>query len=191
MLKIFKQLIPPILWLLGRKLTFREPFFEPTYHSLNGLDRKIEKYLPYENGYYVELGANDGKTQSNTLFFEKQKKWSGILIEPSPNNYLKCRINRSNKNHIFCNACVSFDYKEKFVEIAYSNLMSSSIGLESDIPDPISFAHSGEIFLDKSENIFTFGAVARPLNELLLRSGAPKIIDLLSLDVEGAEIEVL
>jgi FkbM family methyltransferase len=189
--KIIKQLTPPIIWKIGRKLTFREPIFESKYHSLHDLDKKIERYLDHSNGFYVELGANDGITQSNTLYFEKYKNWSGILVEPSPNNYLKCLANRSNKNYIFCNACVSFDFKDKFVEIAFSNLMSTPFGLESDISDPISNATSGEQFLDNSEVVFTFGAIAKTLNEILIISKAPNVIDFMSLDVEGAEIEVL
>ena len=69
--------------------------------------------------------------------------------------------------------------------------MPSPIGLESDFFDPITFAYLGEIFLDNSENVFTFGSVEKPLNELLLKSMAPKIMELLSLDVEGPKIEVL
>jgi hypothetical protein len=61
---------------------------------------------------------------------------------------LKCLANRSKKNQIFCNACVSFEFKDRFVEIAFSNLMSSPIGLESDVLDPVSHAESGKQFLD-------------------------------------------
>jgi len=189
--KIIKQLTPPIIWKIARKLAFRERFIKSKYHSLNELDRKIEKYLNHENGFYVELGANDGKTQSNTFYFERYKSWNGVLVEPTPNNYLKCLANRSNQNHIFCNACVSFEYKDRFVEIAFSNLMSTPMGLESDISQPLDHAESGKGFLDNSENIFTFGAIAKTLNELLDTANAPNKIDLLSLDVEGAEIEVL
>ncbi len=32
------------------------------YFSLNQLDKKLEKYVDYDNGYFVELGANDGVT---------------------------------------------------------------------------------------------------------------------------------
>lgn len=45
--------------------------------------------------------------------------------------------------------------------------------------------------LDKSESTFTFGAIARPLNQILIDANAPTKIDFLSLDVEGSEIEVL
>lgn len=179
--------MPPILWGIGRKIKNKTS----KYYGLNGLDKKIEKYLPFNDGFYVELGANDGLDQSNTLYFERHKKWRGVLIEPTPHNYLKCLANRSKDNHIFCNACVSFDYKDHFVEIAFSNLMSSPIGLESDVLDPISHAESGTEFLEFTDQVFIFGSVAKTLNDLLLTANAPKIIDFLSLDVEGAEIEVL
>lgn len=161
------------------------------YFSLNQLDRKLEKYVNYDNGYFVELGANDGVTQSNSLYFEKYRNWRGLLVEPAPQNFLKCRKNRSAKNSIYCAACVSFDYDQEFVRIAYSNLMSTPISLESDIEDPRAHARLGDRFLDKSETIFEFGALAQPLNSLLLDAAAPKLIDFLSLDVEGAELEVL
>jgi FkbM family methyltransferase len=187
MKKIIKQLVPPILWSIGRKFKNNTG----RYYSINGLDEKIEKYLPFTNGFYVELGANDGVCQSNTLYFERNKNWKGVLVEPTPHNYLKCLANRSIENHIFCNACVSFDYKNPFVEIAFANLMSSPIGPESDVLNPVSHAESGKQFLESTDRVFTFGAVAKTLNDLLSISKAPKNIDLLSLDVEGAEIEVL
>ena len=49
----------------------------------------------------------------------------------------------------------------------------------------------GAQFLPRDEEVVTFGAVARPLNDLLVKSSAPFLMDLLSLDVEGAELEVL
>lgn len=161
------------------------------YHGLNGLDRKLERYVDYDGGFYVELGANDGLTQSNSLYFEKHRHWHGLLVEPAPHNYLKCIQNRSARNRICCAACVSFGYKPEFVRMTYANLMSAPHGLESDIADPEAHAQSGSQFLAPTEPVFEFGAIARPLNELLLEANAPKTVDFLSLDVEGAEIEVL
>ncbi len=161
------------------------------YASLNGLDKKLEKYLDFDGGYFVELGANDGITQSNSLYFEKHRNWRGLLVEPAPQNFLKCRQNRSPSNSIYCAACVSFDYRQEFVRIAYSNLMSTPVGLDSDIKDPHAHAKLGGQFLGNGETVFEFGAVARTLNSLLLDAGAPRLIDFLSLDVEGAELEVL
>lgn len=161
------------------------------YFSLNDLDRKLEKYVDYDSGYFVELGANDGITQSNSLYFERYRGWHGLLVEPVLHNFIACRRNRSKRNSIYCAACVSFNYQEEFVRIAYSNLMTTPLSLASDIKNPREHAKMGEQFLRQDEAVVEFGAVAKPLNTLLLESNAPSVIDFLSLDVEGVELEVL
>ena len=154
------------------------------YYALNELDKKLEKYVNYDNGFFVELGANDGVAQSNSLYFEQQRGWKGILVEPSHYNFILCKENRSPKNFIFCNACVDFNYKEKYVHIQYANLMTISKSLDldlSNIPD----------HLKSYKEVSEFGAIAKTLTELLIDSNAPTLIDFLSLDVEGAELSVL
>ena len=185
--KIIKSFCPPILWSYLNNLKHKSL----KYKSINNLDKKIESYVNFNNGYFVELGANDGISQSNSYYFEKYREWKGILIEPIPHNYLKCLKNRSKRTQVFCNACVSFDYKEKFVEIIYSDLMSTSLGLETDIGNAENQTLIGKQFLKQDEDNFNFGAVANQLNNILLKANAPKQIDFLSLDVMGAEIEVL
>jgi FkbM family methyltransferase len=186
--EVVKQLLPPIFWNIFRYIRLRLK----KYHGQWKLDAKIEYYLDYNNGYYVELGALDGVGLSNTLYFEIFKKWQGILIEPAANNFLKCLNNRSNKNKFFCNACVSFEYDQKFVEMIYAHYMTTPLGLDSDIHSPETHALAGSKYLGSgTECIFKFGASAATLNEILTTSNAPLIIDLLSLDVEGAELEVL
>jgi hypothetical protein len=94
---------------------------------LNGLDKKLEKYIDYRDGLFVELGANNGHQQSNTLYFEIKKGWRGILIEPSHHLYLECVNFRNEKgNSIYCNACFPFDYQDKYVDIENAHLMSVS-----------------------------------------------------------------
>jgi FkbM family methyltransferase len=161
------------------------------YWGLHDLDHQIEKYLDFDSGYYVELGANDGRLSSNTLYYEQFRNWRGVLIEPAPNLYLKCRKNRSGQNQIVCAACVSFDYKDEFVKIIYSDSMSVTLNVETDVGDGMAHAELGRQFLKPWETVFTFGAVARTLSSILLEASAPHVIDFLSLDVEGAELEVL
>ena len=123
---------------------------------------------------------------------EKNNKWTGILIEPVIHNYIKCKKNRSNKNIYFCNACTSFEFKEKYVKLLYSNLMTIPTNLESDINDKFSHAnHSNTIRKNFEEEVIEFYAKAKTLNAILIESVSPKKIDFLSIDVEGAEIEVL
>ena len=39
------------------------------------------------NGFFVEAGAWDGESFSNTLFFELKKNWTGLLVEPNPDAF--------------------------------------------------------------------------------------------------------
>ena len=177
---------------LVRRKNYRLKNFRGGYHSINELDKQLEKYVDYDNGFYVELGANDGVTQSNSLYFELNRNWKGVLVEPTTNNFLLCREQRSNKNRIFCNACVGFDYEDKYVDFKYANLMSISENLELNLlKDKGAYLESSKAHLKETETVFAFGAVAKTLNSLLEKAEAPKVIDFLSLDVEGAELEVL
>ena len=161
------------------------------FWGLAELDRQIEKYLDFDGGFFVELGANDGRFQSNTYYYEQVRRWRGVLIEPAPNLFLQCRENRSPQDHIVCAACVSFDYKDEFVKIIYSNSMSVSLNMDTDINDPLAHAELGRQFLKPGETLFPYGALAVPLNSILLDANAPRLIDFLSLDVEGCELDVL
>ncbi len=162
-----------------------------TYFGLSALDQKLEKYLDYDNGFYVELGANDGFSQSNTLYYELNRGWKGVLIEPAPHNFLTCQNLRAKNNAVHCNACVSFDYSEQFVEMVYANLMSVGKGTSTDLENVDAHIAAAQAHMPAGQTTFTFGAVAKTLTKILDESQAPRKIDLLSLDVEGAELEVL
>src|SRR5215469_15752453 len=78
----------------------RRPLFEAfgsdrySYLALNDLDRKLKKYLDFENGSFIEAGGNDGLSQSNSYWFERFRGWRGLLIEPVPDQARQCRHNR-------------------------------------------------------------------------------------------------
>ena len=44
-----------------------------------------------ETDFFVECGALDGETNSNTLYFEKTRHWKGLLIEADPTNYAQLK----------------------------------------------------------------------------------------------------
>ena len=179
--KLFLKLfIPPIYLIIRDKLRFKKSF----------LQNYILALLKEKNGYYIELGANDGITQSNTLYLEK-KGWRGILIEPSLNKFLDCTKNRSNLNKFYCNACVSTHYEKKYVDMTYSNLMTVATKISSKNKSIATFLSNSNKHLKPYEKLLEYGARARTLDSILNDSKAPSTIDFLSLDVEGAEFEVL
>lgn len=159
------------------------------FFGLNKIDRKLRKFLTTRNGFFVELGANDGLKQSNTKYFELFRGWSGILIEPEPKNYILLRHNRAENSKSFNAACVSFDFPEVEIVMMYSDLMTSPLEGRNELPNARAHAKLGEEFWGGES--YEFLAPARTLNSILEEAHAPSNMQLLSLDVEGAELEVL
>src|ERR1700755_589614 len=58
-----------------------------------------------KNGTFIEAGAFDGETFSNTLNLEKEFGWSGLLIEPNPFQYQL--LARKNRKAYLANCCLS------------------------------------------------------------------------------------
>ena len=76
------------------------------------------------------------------------------------------------------------------MKIAYFDLVSTPINLESDVSTPFLLAQHG-LPSFKVDEIPIYGAIPKTMNEILTDSSSPRNIDFFSLDVEGAEIEVL
>lgn len=177
------------LWMAKRLVLNRDT---PRSFGLNQLDLRLHRAIETAPNYYIEIGANDGVAQSNTLLLEVLYGWEGLLIEPAETTFAALRRNRSAKrNFLLKAACVSFEHQAKTVELIFSNLMSIVEGLDSDVTDPRAHARAGQRFLASGTAIGTEVVDCMPLNQALQLAGAPSAIGLLSLDVEGAELEVL
>lgn len=155
--------------------------------GLNQLDLKLEPYLNYRNGFFIEAGASDGISQSNTLYFERYKNWRGILIEAVPELAIQCKENRPNCTVENC-ALVSFDYNETFVEMRYCRLMSIVKGALTT-PE-VEEDHVRRGCEMQGVSSYDLQVPARTLTSILDEYGVTTI-DFLSLDVEGYEINVL
>lgn len=170
------------IWFLNRLTFFR-------YFALNSIDIEIEKILDYKNGFFVEIGANNGISQSNTLYFEKFKGWRGLLIEPHPGLFFQLQKNRSLRSTCINAACSSFSYKKDSMKMMYSDLMTTSLEPFNILPDSTEHAFLGSKFLVDQPSEFT--ARSTTMQQIFEEFNAPKRIDLFSLDVEGSEFEVL
>lgn len=152
------------------KLSSRLNIDKYSYASLNGLDHKlIELFQGQKGGKFVELGANDGLQQSNTLALETHYGWTGFLIEADPELASECRDNR--KESVVVSAAAAPDFG--LLKLNRDDLISSFV----------------EGWVDKPESFMW--VVAAPLSSILDSTGCPEDFDLLSLDVEGFELEVL
>ena len=151
--------------------TFLKKF--KNFNGYQGLDRRMLEFINYENGFYIECGANDGVNQSNTWYFEKKLGWNGILIEPVATVFKELKKNRSKKNFFFQKAIRPKKFKKK-------------IDLNVNFNDTLTTRSS----IDNT-NRKKIKVEATSLDHILKKVKAPKKIDFFSLDVEGDEFLVL
>ena len=181
---------PPVQAIVA-KSKFLSRISGNSFWGLNGLDRELVQIIGTSKGFFVELGANNGLNQSNTKHLELFHGWSGILIEPFQGNFNLLARNRSHRTSFVNAACVAADYTDSTVDLLYANLMTTPLAGKSDIEDREGHAKSGQEFLAKGEVVYKFSAPAMTLTEVLEKEKAPSKMELLSLDVEGVELEVL
>lgn len=170
--------------------TLYEAVGNPKYSrpSLHDLDLKLSRYLDKRNGFFVEAGANDGFTQSNTYYLEKILGWRGIMVEGIPHLFEKARRRRP-RSRVFNCALVPFELEGAEVEMIYGNLMSLVKGAMGNDEADASFIASAKKF-DPSSGSYTVKVPGRSLSSILDECSVTHI-DFLSLDVEGFEGPVL
>jgi FkbM family methyltransferase len=129
-------------------------------------------------GFFVEFGATNGVTLSNTCLLERDYGWNGILAEPAKCWHQELRANRS---CVIDTRCVWSESGKmlEFNQVADREL--STITRYSDHDKHFAARKHGEIYPVETIS----------LNDLLSEHGAPDRIDYLSVDTEGSEFEIL
>lgn len=132
-------------------------------------------------GIFVEVGANDPTSpESQSHHLETELAWTGLLVEPIPYLAQLARTERPQATVCEC-ACTSPDkvgQLELLIPKAHGELVTGHASLEANIDE-----HNYSEFEKVSVEAVT-------LCELCRRNGV-STVDLLSIDVEGAELDVL
>lgn len=157
------------------------------YKSQAGQDRFVNEhfFLNRKNGFFLDIGAHDGQSFSNTWFFEKDLGWHGICFEPLPHLFEQLKTCR---DCICINACVSqINGTLPFLHVDSCDEMLSGLC------DTFNDNKLNAVISD----IGYFGGVLKILPmpcvrlDTILDQYQISHIDFLSLDVEGHEIDVL
>jgi len=136
-------------------------------------------------GIFIDFGAHDGVTFSNTYFLEKELGWSGIAIEPIPHVFEDLKKNR---NCQLINACISATPgKAKFYQISgYAEMLSG-------LYDEYDSQHLQRIEREIKNNGGSCeiqDVDCYSLNQILHDYNISHI-DYLNMDIEGAEMSIL
>jgi FkbM family methyltransferase len=144
------------------------------YHDLYN-DKFYNEIIFNKNyGYFVEIGALDGKIHSQSYFFEKILKWDGIIVEPHPMWHNKILESRTCKLEI--SPISNKSENDVFIcrqEPAFSSIKKDSLEFQNS---PI---------------VNEFEIRTLTLTDLLDKYNAPNVIDFISIDVEGSELKIL
>ena len=129
-----------------------------------------------KNGFFLEFGATDGINLSNTHLLEKEFNWNGILAEPAKVYHKELSENRNcyiEKNLVWK------DSKSKL------NFIETSIKELSTIKEYSKL----DFHIRKTHKQYIVDTIS--LNDLLKKYNAPNIIDYISIDTEGSELDIL
>lgn len=154
------------------------------YHSHQGQDAFVHQtFFPDKrDGVFVDIGAYDGVTWSNSLFFERALGWTGLCVEASPRRYAKYRL--SDRKAPCVNVAVGDrDGEAQFLDVVSGMTMMNGL-LDTLAPD--------QRFLIEGRGSRT-EVITVPLRRLdgLLREHDVAQVDFLTIDVEGAEAAIL
>lgn len=144
-----------------------------SYLSQAGQDKWVDQcvFRGKKRGYFLDIGAFDGREISNTYFLEKYRNWDGICIEGDSKNF--ARLVRNRRCQCVKAIIGAPPTGSIFVsEGAYSRVAVRPAGAEPD--------------QDKQEK-----ESAPTLRSILDRCAAPKLIDYITVDVEGMEDSVM
>jgi len=159
------------------------------YYSANGEDYLLWQFFDYKDrGVYLDIGAFDGIHFSNTYSFERQG-WKGVCVEPSPVFFPYLTQGRPASICLHC-ACVSDKAK---IETTFFSEEMGLLSTTNKTPDYESFVEGrynkrGLSF--SGLKLMTVPAIT--IDEVIVRHFyKDDVIDIVSIDVEGAELDVL
>jgi FkbM family methyltransferase len=143
-------------------------------------------FRQHTGGFYVDIGAFDGVHISNTYVFERLG-WHGICVEPHPEYFSLLERNRPGATCVQ-GACVGAGCPSKVrFQAEQLGLLS---GLHADQTPNMErrYAARGLTF----QGFDTIDVPALTLNQVLHRyAGERRIIEIVSLDTEGNELDIL
>lgn len=138
---------------------------------------------PVRNGIFVDVGAGDGSTNSNSLFFEKELNWTGLVIEGAKPNIMSLNSSQARASRT----------RKVFKAVCNSSRQSQMIGEghSAALTSVLSDAQRRKLVNEWSAKWKDPYAAQCELLGQILKENDIAIVDFLSVSVQGAELEAL
>ena len=152
-------------------------FSKKKYFSFSGVDIILEKIFMHQSkGIYIDVGCQHPIKNNNTYLLYK-KGWEGINVDLDKDNIELFKTSRSNDNNF--NKALSNDVKEMDLYFYHKKSPINTIDKKTSEFQKAKVSSVKKIKTDTLNNI------------ILDTKYKDQIFDLLSIDVEGHELEVL
>jgi FkbM family methyltransferase len=125
-----------------------------------------------KSGFYVEIGAFDGKKKNSTIILEKAG-WQGVCVEPTPQSFLQLIKNRNChcENVAIWNEDTTIDFSVYKDDLAWNGITQTL----------------DQCHIERLDQSITIQVPTKSWNSM----NFPKQIDYLQIDVEGAELKIM
>lgn len=159
------------------------------YYSQFNQDEIINTFLDKKkDGVFIDIGAYDGITFSNSYFFEKSSNWSGLCFEPNPIIFKKLAEAR-NCTLINGGASVNNDTLT-YKRFSGNQDLEMLSGFSDFFSEEQLLRIEKELSEEKNSSTEIIQIQTYSLNELLKEKQISKI-DYCSIDTEGGEFDIL
>lgn len=157
------------------------------YYSQDGQDKYVVEHLfnNKQGGIFVDIGAHDGITYSNTYYLEKELGWTGICIEPQDETFKKLERNRK---CLCLHGCISDTTGTKqFLKVNGPSEMLSGL---LDFYDSRHYERVQKEVARNDGSLEIIPVQTFQLNDICSKHGITHI-DFLSIDTEGSEDAII
>lgn len=154
-------------------------------YSQNGEDKIAKDYFGDFIGSVLDLGANDGKTLSNSLALI-ELGWSAVLVEPSKEAFKKCEeLHSGNDNVKLLNVAIANENTVLPFFESGTHLKNGDTALLSSLKQTETLRWFG------TDNEFTEGVTECIDFKTMIDLSPIKQFDLISIDCEGMDWDIL
>jgi FkbM family methyltransferase len=148
-------------------------------YSQNNEQDIILQYFGSRKGFFLDIGANDGITLSNTYALQLQL-WSGVLVEPSEEAFNRIITYPSVQKY---NVAIGTEDGHCTFHEMGNHLNAGDVSLLSTIKKTELKRWPGVEFKERMTEVWTY--------KTLLKHSPLKFFDFISIDAEGVDYEIL
>lgn len=148
--------------------------------SQHGIESYLDKFF-FRPGFFLEIGSWHGELISQTAYLEREKQWLGLCCDPFPKGF-------EDRNCMLCDKAISKDGKKRdFIKVSVDRRYGGDVSYFSGFKDTLKY-HWPVIKEHCDYEELEVDTIT--IDDLYKQYNLPQYIEFLSVDVEGAELEI-